>query len=123
MEAHVRGFFSWIIIFYTLIFSLRSFATVGPRLLESLSSAQAQAIEKSLAKKVAKQLKVKHLKDFKILWNDKINQCIDLASEMQPDAEIGVCTISFSAFQTSGTAALIRGLNGNSTSIIQLDVE
>lgn len=119
----MRGFFSWLVISYTLIFSFRSFASVGPRLIDSLSSKEAQAIEKALERKVTKDLKVSHLKNFHILWNDKLNECIDSATQEHPDAFVGVCSVSFSAHQVSGTAALVRGMNGNSVSIIQYDVD
>ena|GEM_PF-5233093 len=119
----MRGFFSWLVILYTVLFSIRSFATVGPRLIESLSSEQARAIEKSLQQKIIKELKVKHLKNFKVLWDDKINQCIETAPEGHPDAVVGVCTISFSALQLSGVAALVRGVDKNSVTVIQYDQE
>lgn len=44
-------------------------------------------------------------------------------SEMDPDAQLGVCVVNVSAFQVESKAAIVRKAQGYSISIVYANVE
>jgi hypothetical protein len=62
------------------------------------------------------------LRDFRVDWTQL--QCMQVEpSEMDPDAQLGVCVVNVSAFQVESKAAIVRKASGYDVSIVYANVE
>lgn len=81
------------------------------------------ALEKRIQAALEARTGVQSFRNFVVDWTPDSVRCVPAESEMDPDAEMGVCAVKVSAFQLDAQVAIIKTVTGYSISVIYANVE
>lgn len=80
-------------------------------------------VEVMIAVKLRLETGFSILQNFKVDWTHPSMTCMQTQTEMDPEAQLGVCIVTASAFQVHSKVAIVRKYEGYEVSVIVAEVE